>query len=247
MTYSRKMDASTLAVAAEIPVDRANYWWPFIEEAMSGQEINTPQRQAAFLAQVCHETQGLRIWVENLNYTTAERIATVYPSAFEPKASDRADLEDKLDAGEITEAQAAAERRRLSVEMAEPFVRNPQALANFVYANKGRNGPPESGDGWRYRGRGLIQVTFRCGYEAVADGLGLHCDAEPELLERAPYAALSAAWWWTAHSLNGYADTGRIDSISGIINRGSADKVALGHAERAAAYRHALATLSAVA
>jgi putative chitinase len=238
------MDAATLAEAAHIPADRAFYWIGHIEEAAIAYQINTAPRLAAFLAQVCHETGGLRHWVENLNYSTPERIASVFVSPFRPRQTDLTDIEDMLDAGQMTEAEAAAEKRRISVDMARPFARNPQALANFVYANRGGNGPEESGDGWRYRGRGLIQITFRDNYVAAAHGLGIPCDAEPELLEREAYAAISAGWWWYAHGLNAYADRGQIDSISGIINRGSPHKGAEGAQHRAAAYRHALAVLS---
>lgn len=76
------------------------------------------------------------------------------------------------------------------------------------------------GDGYRFRGRGLIQITGRANYRAAGIALGLPLEAQPELLERPDIAALSAAWWWHANGLNEIADTGNIDHVSDRINRG---------------------------
>jgi putative chitinase len=198
------------AAAASIPLSRAEYWLPLLEPALDEAEINTPARQAAFIAQTAHETGGYTRWVENLNYSTAERIYEIFKSRF------------------------------ASVDDARPYVRSPQRLANRVYANRGGNGSEESGDGFRYRGRGWIQITFFDGYLKCGSALELDLMGQPELLEQEELAVRSAAWWWLSHGLNDYADGGAINAISGIINRGSPTKRAVGAAEREYAFIKAM-------
>lgn len=81
-------------------------------------------------------------------------------------------------------------------------------------------GNTEPGDGFRYRGRGLIQVTGRANYRDVGKALGVDLITHPELLERPETAALASAWWWQANGLNELADIGNIDHVSDRINRG---------------------------
>jgi putative chitinase len=76
------------------------------------------------------------------------------------------------------------------------------------------------GDGYKYRGRGLIQVTGRANYQAASVALGVDLIAEPEKLGEPELAARSAAWFWRSHNLNKIADAGDFDGISDIINRG---------------------------
>lgn len=82
----------------------------------------------------------------------------------------------------------------------------PEKLANHIYASRMGNGDEASGDGWRYRGRGLIQLTGRDNYAALAGAVKLDALAQPELLLQPAGAALSAAWFWQAHGLNALAD-----------------------------------------
>jgi putative chitinase len=95
---------------------------------------------------------------------------------------------------------------------AAPFANNPQALGNRVYALRLGNGDAASGDGFKFRGRGLIQITGRSNYAAVAKALALDCEAKPELLQDKPAAALSAAWFWQSRGLNEFADDKTDDS-----------------------------------
>lgn len=81
-------------------------------------------------------------------------------------------------------------------------------------------GNTQPGDGFRFRGRGLIQITGRANYRDAGVALGLPLETQPELLERPDIAALSAAWWWCANGLNEIADTGNVDHVSDRINRG---------------------------
>lgn len=94
---------------------------------------------------------------------------------------------------------------------AEKYARKPEAIANVVYANRLGNGDTKSGDGWRYRGRGLIQITGKSNYNEASQKmyalpLGVDFVDEPELLATPEYAAQSAAWWWENAGLNAIAD-----------------------------------------
>ena len=92
------------------------------------------------------------------------------------------------------------------LEKAQQYERNPEKLANYVYAKRLGNGDETSGDGRRYRGRGLIQLMGRGNYRAAAQGIGQPLEEQPELLEQPGPAALSAAWFWKSHGLNELAD-----------------------------------------
>lgn len=81
-------------------------------------------------------------------------------------------------------------------------------------------GNTQPGDGWRYRGRGLIQITGRANYRRCGEALGLDLVNHPELLEQRDHAAMSAAWYWSHRGLNSLADAGDFDRITRIINGG---------------------------
>jgi len=97
-------------------------------------------------------------------------------------------------------------KRFPTIEQAKAYEHNPQKLASYVYANRLGNGDEASGDGWKYRGRGLIQLTGRDNYRNVGQALSLPLEAQPELLEQEAGAALSAAYFWKSRGLNGLAD-----------------------------------------
>lgn len=120
-------------------------------------------------------------------------------------------------------------------------------LGNDTYLSKydtGRlasrlgNTPEADGDGQRFRGRGLIQITGRANYRACGEALGLDLVAEPALLEQPRWAAHSAAWFWTSRGLNPLADSGDFDAITQRINGGQN-----GAADRRALYEQALRVL----
>jgi len=141
-----------------------------------------------FLAQLAHESALFERLVENLNYTSAQQIRRTWP------------------------------RRFANISVAVAFVRKPERLANFVYANRLGNGDAASGDGWKYRGRGLIQVTGKDNYRDAGEALGLPLLEEPELLEEPVRAAAAAGWYWNFHDLNRYA--GDVEECTRIINGG---------------------------
>jgi putative chitinase len=126
--------------------------------------------------------------------------------------------------------------------MAEPYARNPMGLANLVYAGRIGNGPPASGDGWRYRGRGLIQLTGRANYRAAGAALGIPLEAEPDDALKPWNAALIAGWFWARALCNAHADKGEagLAAITRAINGGRN-----GLEDRGQRYERALAALAA--
>jgi putative chitinase len=119
--------------------------------------------------------------------------------------------------------------RFTDTSLATRLARNPEAIANYVYANRLGNGDTVSGDGWRYRGRGLIQVTGRANYAEAGKALMLPLIDEPQLLEQPGPAARSACWFWRTRGCNELADADQFMQITRKINGGTH-----GHAERVA-------------
>lgn len=129
--------------------------------------------------------------------------------------------------------------RRFTPEQAIDFAFDQQRIAERVYGGRLGNGIEGTGDGYRYRGRGLIQVTGRGNYRQAGRALSLDLETSPELLEVPQFAALSAGWFWQAHGCNELADEDDLDSITRKINGGTngmADRASwLAQAERALA------------
>ena len=126
---------------------------------------------------------------------------------------------------------------RFSVELASAVARKPEQIANIAYGNRMGNRTP--GDGWMYRGRGLIQITGKNNYRACGEVLGLDLISQPELLERPQHACTSAAWYWATNGLNTQADAGKFDAIIQRINGGQN-----GAADRQALYARALKVIA---
>ncbi|WP_248769051.1 glycoside hydrolase family 19 protein [Pseudomonas sp. MWU12-2345] len=119
---------------------------------------------------------------------------------------------------------------RFTQALAAQVARQPEQIANIAYASRMGNGDASSGDGWNYRGRGLIQITGRDNYQACGDALGVDLIGNPDLLAQPQYAALSAAWFWSINGLNSLADAGNFTGITQRINggqNGAADRLAL--------------------
>ena len=126
---------------------------------------------------------------------------------------------------------------RFSMELASAVARKPEQIANIAYGNRMGNTAP--GEGWKYRGRGLIQITGKNNYRACGEALGLDLTAQPELLEKSQHACMSAAWFWAINGLNTLADAGKFDAITQRINGGQN-----GAADRQALYARALKVLA---
>ena len=134
-----------------------------LQEAAHQFGIDTPARFAAFLAQAMHESAGLTRLEEGLIYRTPERIMAVWPSRF-PSIAD-----------------------------AMPMVRNPRGLANRVYAGRMGNGDEASGDGWRFRGRGIFQLTGRDNYRRAGIACGRPYESAPDVVAD-PRDACRSPW-----------------------------------------------------
>lgn len=152
-------------------------------------EINTPERVAMFLAQVGHESGGLSVVQENLNYR-AERLTVVFPKYFR-------DVNPN------------------------DYAHNPEKIANRVYANRMGNGPESSGDGYRYSGKGAIQLTGKSNYSAFANYIGMGLDEIVEYLITPEGAVDSAAWFWTTNNLNHWSDLQDVVTVTKKINGGT--------------------------
>ena len=156
------MTAQELAACTGARIDRAQTFLPFIDAAMAEFSINTPARQAAFLAQVGEESGGLHWLVEIWGPTDAQRR-----------------YEMRYDLGNVA-----------------------------------------PGDGYKFRGRGLLQTTGRANYEATGKALGVDLVANPEKLGEPELACRSAAWYWKAHGLNELAEAHEFEKITRIVNGG---------------------------
>ena len=151
-------------------------WAQALNPALERYQINTRARLCSFLAQTGHESGQFNRLVESLNYKTALRLMKVWPRRFPTEAS------------------------------AIPYAGNEGKLANFVYANRLGNGDGASGDGFKFRGRGIIQITGRSNYAAVGQEIHLNLVEEPDRLLTQASAALAAAWFWNSRGLNALAD-----------------------------------------
>jgi putative chitinase len=124
--------------------------------------------------------------------------------------------------------------------VAKQYAHNQEAIANRAYANRMGNGPESSGDGWKFCGRGLIQLTGRSNYQAFADSIETDIEDIPEYLATFEGAVQSACWFWENNNLNKWADAGDILTLTKKINGGT-----LGLADRQKHYNHALHILGA--
>ena len=180
------MDLEQFQKAADISAGLAARWFPHIDAAMKEFGITAATDQAMFIAQVGHESGGFRQVVESLNYTPGA-LVTVFGKR-------------------ITQQQANALGRTTQQPARQ------DAIANLAYAS--RLGNKASGDGWKYRGRGLIQITGLDNYRACGAALKLDLVTKPELLELELQAARSAAWFYTSKGCMAYgADVYRVTQI----------------------------------
>lgn len=139
-------------------------------------------------------------------------------------------------------------RKYFTEREAKQYARQPPLIANRVYANRMGNGPEESGDGWRYRGLGLIQLTGKNNHRAVADYFGVNFERIGEWLQEPEGASRSAAWFWWKNGLNELADIEEYDAIHAFVNTGSVNTPVErinGYEDRVALVDRALQVLNA--
>lgn len=107
-----------------------------------------------------------------------------------------------------------------TIEIATHYAHNPQAIANRAYASRNGNGDEASGDGWKYCGRGLIQITGKANYQTFADSISTPLEEMTEFLGTFEGAVQSACWFWETHNLNQYADSRDVKALTKVINGG---------------------------
>ncbi|MDF4024119.1 glycoside hydrolase family 19 protein [Luteibacter sp. PPL201] len=190
------MDAKTFQLATGVSAQLAEQWASPVTAAMLRFQIDTPNRQAAFLAQIGHESNGFTQLRESLNYTVAGLRKTF---------GDRITPSDAYRLGRKDGEPALPEARQM-------------AIANIVYG--GRFGNNTMGDGWRYRGGGLKQITFRSNYADCGYAIGVDLVGQPELITTPDTAALSAGWFWQANRCNSIIDRGDFEALTRRINGG---------------------------
>ena len=127
-----------------------------------------------------------------------------------------------------------------TLEIAKSYEKQQERIANRAYANRMGNGPEESGDGWKFCGRGLIQLTGKDNYSRYAQSLEISLDEASEHLTTFEGCVQSAAWFWEANNLNQWADKGDILTLTKRINGGT-----IGLEDRIKHYNHALHVLGA--
>jgi len=175
--------------------------------------ILTPAQQASWIGQCGHECGNFRILEENLNYR-APTLLKLFPKT--PKRQ-----------WGFTPEEAAA------------YEKQPQRIANRIYSNRMGNRDEASGDGWRFRGSGFLQLTGHSNFYHAGQALGVDFVMQPELVRTPMYAAQTAGWFWQTHKLNQYADSGDFLTMTKRINGGT-----IGLDDRIKHINHALHVLS---
>ncbi len=182
-------------------------WFAALDKLLPEYNINTAQRIASFIAQCAHESAGFTALQENLNYKPAT-LRKIFPKYFptDDLANDYCSRSNKQ-----------------------------EAIANKVYASRMGNGDESSGDGYRYRGRGLIQLTGKDNYTFFAGSIQISVEEASEYLSTFEGAVQSACWFWESNNLNQWADAGDIVTLTKRINGGT-----IGLADREEHTKHAL-------
>lgn len=177
-------------------------WTAGLNEALREFGIESKLQVAHLLAQLAHESAEFTRLVESLTYTSAERILAVWPSRFWlPSPQQPTCPSGKRDA--------------------RGFVRAPVLLASYVYAGRNGNGVESTSDGFRFRGRGPIQITGRSNYARCGQALGLPLIEQPDLLTDPDVGARAAAWYWTDRKIGPLADANDIEAVTRKINGGT--------------------------
>lgn len=179
-------------IACGVAPTQAKVFSAPITEACERFKIQLLSHRAAFIAQAMHESGDLARLEESTYYSKPENIHKAF--------------------------------KRLRTiplgQLAAGYIKKPQALANLAYANINGNGDESSGDGWRYRGRGLFQLTGRANYMAAGAALGRPYKEQPELVAQPLDAAMTAGWFWATTRLSSVFDVGGIDAVSRRVNGG---------------------------
>lgn len=183
-------------------------WYEAMCEILPLWQINTVERVAGFIAQCGHESGGFKVLSENLNYS-ADALNKIFPKYFVKAGRD-----------------------------AQQYHRQPEKIANVIYANRMDNGDTASGDGWRFRGGGLIQLTGRHNYTQFAKAVEKSLDEAVEYVRTKEGALDSACWFWDTNGINRYCDANDIVTMTKRINGGT-----IGLEDRKKHWEHAIHVL----
>lgn len=189
-------------------------WCEVLNKALPKYDIDTPKRIAGFMSQGAHESRDFTALEENLNYPQAA-LERVFPRYF------------------------GKERRN-----AAEYARNPEKIANYVYMDQYRSargalGNTQEGDGWRFRGGGIKQLTGRNNYTGFAKDYGLTPEQAADWVRTKEGALASALWFWKKNNLNAVADTGDVVALTKRINGGD-----IGLADRQRRYNECMMALT---
>lgn len=185
-----------LTKAVGCTVDRAAKWYPHLVKAMQHFQIISINEMASFISQLAHESGHLSRMEENLNYS-ADSLARVWPGRYRDPVTKKPN------------------------RLALILHRKPVAIANNCYANRMGNGDEKSGDGYRYRGRGPIQITGRENYLRCGQALGVDLVNNPDLLLQPEHGAMSAGWYWQKTGLDKHDDDESALAETKLINGGT--------------------------
>ena len=188
--------------------EEAEDWYDAMCEVLPLWEMDTPERVAMFIAQCGHESNNFKVLSENLNYS-AKALNAIFPKYFERAGRD-----------------------------AQEYHRQPRKIANVIYANRMDNGDTDSGDGWRYRGGGILQLTGRYNYTQFGIEVDMSPEEAVEYVRTKKGALDSACWFWDTNDLNKYADNMDIKGATKRINGGY-----IGLEDREKHYKHAMEVL----
>lgn len=188
-------------------------WYNEVVDMFRKYDIMTPNRIAGFMAQCAHESRDFTTLEENLNYS-ADALYRVFGRRYFP-----------------------------SKAKAQEYHRQPEKIANYVYMDENRSkrgalGNVRPGDGWKFRGRGIKQLTGRNNYEAFGRSVGMTADQAADYVATKKGALESACWFWATNNISRYADADDIVGMSKRINGGT-----IGLDDRVARYNRAKAIL----
>ena len=183
-------------------------WYAAMCEILPLWEIDTAERVAGFIAQCGHESRNFNVLTENLNYS-AKALNTIFPKYFKRAGRD-----------------------------ANEYHRQPEKIANVIYANRMDNGNADSGDGWRFRGGGILQLTGRYNYTEFGEDVEMSAEEAVDYVRTKKGALDSACWFWDENNINKHCDNMDIVKMTKRINGGT-----IGLEDRKKHYVHALDVL----
>ena len=192
-------------VSEILHMEDASEWHAAMLEMFPEYEITTRNRVAGFLAQTAHESANYKVLSENLNYS-AKALDAIFGKYFKRAGRD-----------------------------AKEYHRQPEKIANVIYANRMDNGDTASGDGWRYRGGGILQLTGKWNYTKFGGACRKNAEQATQYVRTPKGAIESACWFWRTNNINKHCDNNDIITMTKRINGGT-----IGLADRKKHYAHAL-------